>query len=171
LSSPEIVIQSYYTPRVSARLVPCVVRCAQEERDGEEVKSEKSQNLGSRAIVALGRKSPPFKSFDFTPNTGRSGVQALSAAAGGGPGGEGFQLAAVFPGEMKEFAGVEVASFFAKEGFKAPLDVRAFPGLKAIAAGSEPVELEKIPHGQKVISFKLSVSKERLSFGFAVTVS
>jgi hypothetical protein len=97
-------------------------------------------------------------------------VKALGAAAGGGPGGEGFQVAAVFPGEMEEFAAVEVGGFFAEEGFEAPLDVRALPGLKAIAAGGEPVELEKVPHGQKVISFKLSVFEERLSFGFAVAV-
>jgi hypothetical protein len=98
-------------------------------------------------------------------------VKALGAAAGGGPGGEAFQVAAVFPGEMEEFAAVEVAGLFAEEGFEAPLDVRAFPGLKAIAAGGEPVELEKVPHGQKVISFKLSVFEESLSFGFAVAVS
>jgi hypothetical protein len=67
---------------------------------------------------------------------------ALSAAAGGGPGGEGFQVAAIFPGEVEKFAGVEVGSFFAEEGFKTPLDVGAFPGPQAIAAGGEPVELE-----------------------------
>jgi hypothetical protein len=97
-------------------------------------------------------------------------VKALGTAAGGGPGGERFQVAAVFPGEMEEFAAVEVGGFFTEEGFEAPLDERAFPGLKAIAAGGEPVELEKVPHGQKVISFKLSVFEERLSFGFAVAV-
>jgi len=70
----------------------------------------------------------------------------LGAAAGGGPGGEGFQVAAIFPGEVEEFVGVEVGGFFAQEGFETPLDVGAFPGLQAIAAGGEPVELEEVPH-------------------------
>lgn len=98
----------------------------------------------------IAKRGGTLKFPDFTPDIGRSGVKALGAAAGGGPGGEGFQVAAVFPGEMKKFAGVELGGFFAKEGLKAPLDVRAFPGLKAIAAGGEPVELEKVPHGQQV---------------------
>jgi hypothetical protein len=70
----------------------------------------------------------------------------LGAAAGGGPVGEGFKIFAIFPGEMQELAGVEVGGFFTEKGFEAPLDVRTFPGLKAVAAGSEPVELEDVPH-------------------------
>ena len=77
-----------------------------------------------------------------------SAVGALGATAGGGPTGEGFEIFAVFPGEMQEFADVEVGGFFPEKGFEAPLDVGAFPRLEAVAAGSEPVELEKVPHGE-----------------------
>ena len=68
------------------------------------------------------------------------------AAALGGPIGEGFQIVAIFPGELEEFPGVEVGGVLAKEGLEAPLDVGAFPGLEVVAAGGEPVELEHAPH-------------------------
>ncbi|MGB9433074.1 MAG: hypothetical protein WBQ89_12590 [Candidatus Acidiferrum sp.] len=64
----------------------------------------------------------------------------LGAAAGSSPVGERFQVVAIFPGELEKFASVEFGSVFAKEGFKAPLDIGAFPGLKAVSAGSKPVE-------------------------------
>ena len=35
----------------------------------------------------------------------------LGAAAAGGPVGKGFEAVAVFPGEMKELAGVEIGGF------------------------------------------------------------
>jgi hypothetical protein len=70
----------------------------------------------------------------------------LGAAAGGGPVGEGFQIFAIFPGKMKEFSRVKIGGFFAEKGFEAPLDVGTVPGLKAVAAGSEPIELEEVPH-------------------------
>jgi len=58
---------------------------------------------------------------------------------------------AIFPGEMEEFWCVEVGGFRAQEGFEAPLDVGAFPGLEAVAAGREPVELEEVPHERNVL--------------------
>jgi hypothetical protein len=51
----------------------------------------------------------------------------------GSPIGEGFQVLAIFPGELQKPYGIEIGSFIAEKGFKAPLDVRAFPGLKTIA--------------------------------------
>lgn len=71
----------------------------------------------------------------------------LGAAADGGPIGEGYQVAAIFPGEMEEFHGVQIGGFFAEKGLEAPLDVGAFPGLQPVAAGGEPIELEEMPHG------------------------
>lgn len=47
---------------------------------------------------------------------------------------------AVFPGKLEEFSCVKIGGFFAEESFKAPLDVGAFPRLKAVPAGGEPVE-------------------------------
>ena len=69
-------------------------------------------------------------------------------AAGGGPVGEGLELVAIFPGEVEEFVDVEIGSFLAKKGFEAPLDVRAVPRVEAVAAGGQPVELEKMEHGR-----------------------
>ena len=83
----------------------------------------------------------------------------LSLAAGGGPVREGFQSVAIFPAELEKFASVEVGGFLAEEGFKAPLDVRALPRTKTVAAGSEPIELEHVPQATQVygISFPLFV--------------
>ena len=73
----------------------------------------------------------------------------MSAAADGGPVRERFETLAIFPAEAEEFSGVEVAAFVAKKGFEAPLNIRAFPGLKTIATSCEPIELEEVPHGLK----------------------
>jgi hypothetical protein len=67
-------------------------------------------------------------------------------AANGSPISEGFQVVTILPGELKEPVGIEVLGFLAKEGFKAPLDVRAFPRLQAVTAGSKPIELNEMPH-------------------------
>jgi hypothetical protein len=78
----------------------------------------------------------------------KSQAEVLGAAAGGGPFGEGFEAVTVFPGEMKELAGVELGGFLTEQSFKAPLDVRAFPRLETVAARGEPVELQDVPHGR-----------------------
>jgi len=70
----------------------------------------------------------------------------LSTAALGGPVREGFQVVAILPGEVEEFFGVEVGGVWTEKGFEAPLNVRAFPGTKAVAAGGEPIELKDVPH-------------------------
>jgi hypothetical protein len=75
-----------------------------------------------------------------------SGGAVLGAAANSGPVREGLQVVAVFPGKAKKFGGVEMLRVLAKEGLKAPLDVRAFPGLQAITGRSEPVKLKEMPH-------------------------
>ena len=72
----------------------------------------------------------------------------LGLAASGGPVGEGDEAIAVLPGEAEEFASVEVGSFLAEEGFEAPLNEGAVPGMKAVAAGGEPIELEEMEHGR-----------------------
>jgi len=71
----------------------------------------------------------------------------LDAAAGGGPRGEAAKFGAIFPGQVEEFFGGEGECFFAEVGFEAPLEVRAFPGLKAVTSGGDPVVGEKIEHG------------------------
>src|SRR5215472_16120249 len=68
-----------------------------------------------------------------------SGVVALDAAAFGGPVYEALHVFAVFPGEMKEFAGRHIGSFFSEKGFEAPAQVRALPRLQTIASGRVPV--------------------------------
>jgi hypothetical protein len=73
----------------------------------------------------------------------------LGAAADGSPVREGFETLAVFPAEAEELSGVEVSAFVAEKGFEAPLNIRAVPGLKAIATSCEPIELEEVPHGRK----------------------
>jgi hypothetical protein len=92
-------------------------------------------------------------------------VSMLSLAAGGGPFREGFETVAIFPTEFEEFARVEIGGFFAEEGFEAPLEVRALPRTKAVAARSEPIELEHVPQGVQVygISFPLSVVSGQFS--------
>jgi hypothetical protein len=70
----------------------------------------------------------------------------LGTASDGSPVGEGFEVVAIFPGKLEEFAGVEMRGFIAQESFKAPLDVRTVPGLKAVSAGGKPVEFEDVPH-------------------------
>jgi len=72
----------------------------------------------------------------------------LGVAPGGGPVGERLELVAVFPGEVEKFVDVEIGGFFTEKGFEAPLDVGAVPRMEAIAARSEPVELDKMPHGR-----------------------
>jgi hypothetical protein len=83
----------------------------------------------------------------------------LGAAAGGGPVREGFKAVAVFPTELEKFASVKISGFLAEEGFEAPLDVRALPRAKTVAAGSEPIKLEHVPQATQVygISFPLVV--------------
>jgi len=70
----------------------------------------------------------------------------LSAAALGGPIGEGFQVVAILPGEVEDFFGVEVSGVLTEKGFEAPLNVGAFPGMKAVATGREPIEFKHVPH-------------------------
>jgi hypothetical protein len=53
---------------------------------------------------------------------------------------------AVLPGDLEKPFSVEVGSLSAKEGFKSPLNIGALPWTKTVAAGSEPVELEDVPH-------------------------
>ena len=72
--------------------------------------------------------------------TADSGPLVLGAAADGCPVGEGFQVVAIFPGELNEFVGIEISSILAKEGFKAPLNVGTFPRLQTISARGEPIE-------------------------------
>lgn len=72
----------------------------------------------------------------------------LGVAAGGRPIGEGFELVAVFPGEVEELVHVEIGGFFTEKGFEAPLDVGAVPGVEAVAARGKPVELENMEHGR-----------------------
>jgi len=101
---------------------------------------------------------------DYTPwgkmrsvisNAGRAVLKTgmLDAAAGGGPVGKGFEPIAVFPGQTEEGGGVEIGGFFTQKGFKAPLDVRAIPRMKAVAARTEPVELEQVEHAQTDITY------------------
>jgi hypothetical protein len=73
---------------------------------------------------------------------------ASGVAADSGPVREGFQAAAIFPGKLEKFMGIEVGRFFAEKGLKTPLDVGTFPRLEAVAARGEPIEGEKIPHNQ-----------------------
>lgn len=70
----------------------------------------------------------------------------LRVAANGSPVCEGLEVVAIFPGKAEELGCVEMLRFLAKEGLKAPLDVRAFPGLQAVTARSEPIELNEMPH-------------------------
>jgi hypothetical protein len=71
---------------------------------------------------------------------------ALCAAPDSGPVGEGFQIVAIFPGQLEKFVDVHVGGFFAEESFKAPLNVGAVPRLQTIAARGQPVEFEDVPH-------------------------
>lgn len=63
------------------------------------------------------------------------------AAAVGGPVGEGFQVVAIFPGQLEEFLRIKIGGLLAEEGFETPLNERAFPGLQTVTAGGEPVKL------------------------------
>jgi len=73
-------------------------------------------------------------------------VVALSVAAFRSPLGEGLQPVAVFPGKLEEFLCVQIGGFFAKERFKAPLEIRALPGLQTVAARGYPVVSQGCPH-------------------------
>lgn len=81
----------------------------------------------------------------------------MRAAAGGGPIGERLEAVAILPGELEEFAGVEIGGFFTEERFKAPLDVGAIPGIEPVAARGEPVELEQVEHEVSDIGYLISV--------------
>jgi hypothetical protein len=70
----------------------------------------------------------------------------LSAAAFGGPVHEILQVAAVFPGEAKEFRGRHVVGFFAQKSFKSPAQVRTLPRLEAVAACNDPVIAQRSKH-------------------------
>jgi hypothetical protein len=59
--------------------------------------------------------------------------RVLGSAANRSPIGKGFQVMAVFPGEHQKLAGAKASGFFAEKSLKPPLDVGAFPGLKAVA--------------------------------------
>lgn len=56
------------------------------------------------------------------------------------------QLLAVLPTQFHEFLCVEIGSFFAEEGFKAPLQVRTGPGFPSVSARNDPVITKQIPH-------------------------
>ena len=80
-------------------------------------------------------------------------LAALDLAALVGPVEETFQLTAVFPAQTKEPGGRHVGSFGAQEGFKAPSEIWAVPGVEAIALGGEPVVAEKLPHSICVVDY------------------
>lgn len=73
-------------------------------------------------------------------------MAALNAAALSGPVDEPLELVAMPPAQSEEFSGIEVGSFLAKKGFEAPLDIRALPRRKAIAARGNPVIAERPKH-------------------------
>jgi hypothetical protein len=73
-------------------------------------------------------------------------LAALNAAALVGPVEEAFELVAVFPAQLEELGGGHVGGFRAEEGFKAPAEIGAVPGIEAIALGGEPVVAEELPH-------------------------
>ena len=81
---------------------------------------------------------------------GRLAFTALDFAALVGPVKEAFELVAVFPAKREEFGGCEVGGFGAEEGFKAPAEIGAVPGIEAVALGGEPVVAEKLPHSDWV---------------------
>jgi hypothetical protein len=74
----------------------------------------------------------------------------LRVAAFGGPVRERVQAVAVLPGKLEKLAGIQIRGFWAEESLEAPLDVGAIPGMKPVAAGGEPVELEEAPHGKSI---------------------
>jgi hypothetical protein len=76
----------------------------------------------------------------------QSGFAALDAAALIGPVEEAFELVAILPAQLEELGGGHVGGFGAQEGFKAPAEIGAVPGIEAIALGGEPVVAEKLPH-------------------------
>lgn len=71
---------------------------------------------------------------------------ALCTAAVRGPIDKISEAVAIFPGETQEFCGGEVISFVAEESFKAPAEIRAIPGLKAVAASDDPVIAKRAKH-------------------------
>jgi hypothetical protein len=73
-------------------------------------------------------------------------VAALDAAALRGPIDESLKLAAMAPTQLEKLFGVEIGSFFAEEGFEAPLDVRALPRREAVAARGNPVIAKRPKH-------------------------
>jgi hypothetical protein len=93
------------------------------------------------------RYSSPLRLISIQrPITETLRPQTLGVATFGCPVGKRRQAVAIFPGELKELRGVQIGGFGADEGLKPPLDVRAVPGMKTVAAGGEPVELEEMPH-------------------------
>ena len=45
-----------------------------------------------------------------------------------------------------------MVGFGAEEGFKAPAEIGAVPGIQAIALGGEPVVAEELPHSVECLS-------------------
>ena len=76
----------------------------------------------------------------------RSGVAALDAAAVGSPVDKSLKLIAMLPANAKELSSVEVGGFLAQKRFEAPLDIRALPRGKTIAARGNPVITERLEH-------------------------
>ena len=70
----------------------------------------------------------------------------MNAPALGGPVDEALELVAMPPAQSEEFSGIEVSGFLAKKGFQSPLDIRALPRRKAIAARGNPVIAERPNH-------------------------
>lgn len=75
-----------------------------------------------------------------------SGVAALNAPALGGPVDEALEVVAMPPAQSEEFSGIEVSGFLAQKCFQSPLDIRALPRRKAIAARGNPVIAERPKH-------------------------
>lgn len=68
-----------------------------------------------------------------------AGCGFLFAAAFGDPGEEAAHARAFGPQEMEEFTSVEVRSGGTEEGFHAPANIGAFPGIEPITFRSDPV--------------------------------
>jgi len=107
-----------------------------------------------RSLHSVSQKARHFGRDDKLVEAGneaareqRLGAAAHEAAALGGPIHETGKFVAIFPGEVKEFFGVEVSGFLTQEGFEAPLEIGTFPGPEAIAPSGNPVVAERLPHG------------------------
>jgi hypothetical protein len=83
-------------------------------------------------------------------------VREARTPAGSSPVGKGMQIVPIFPRELEEFRRAPIGGFFAQESFKTPLDIGTAPRPETVAARSEPVEFEEVPH-ESVVSHQQSV--------------